>query len=458
LDKYWVKKKRGEKNIKRSLFGELNKDYPKVTFGEGNILTLDEGRKVFDASCGAAVSCLGHGDKRVIEAMVKELDKGTPYVASAFFSSDITEKLCNNLIEGTEGKLARVYLTCSGSEATEAAIKIARQYFSEKGEGDTRVKFITRWESYHGNTLGALSVSGHRARRAPYIPLLMKNVHHISPCNPYRQKLHGETDVAFVARKAAELEAKFQELGPETVVAFIAEPVVGAALGCVPAVPGYLEAMREVCHRHGALFIVDETMCGMGRTGTLHAWQKEGIVPDIQTMGKGLGGGYQPIAAIMVSQKIVDTLLDGTSEFIHGHTYEGMPIQAVAALEIQKIFKEEKLLENVNKQGIYLEKRLRNILAEHPNVGDIRGAGLFWGIEFVKNKISKEPFNSSEHISQKIVDLALSKYDMTVYPGTGSVEGVHGDHIILAPSFRITEQEINYIVDVVSKTIHEVFS
>lgn len=273
--------------------------------------------------------------------------------------------------------MARVYLTGSGSEAMEAAIKLARQYFYEPNNKTTRVNFIAREGSYHGNTLGALSVSGHLARRAPYAPLLINNVHHISACNPYRQRQKGECDAAFVARKAGELEAKFQKLGPGTVIGFIAEPVVGAALGCVPYLPGYLKAMRDVCHKYGALFILDEVMCGIGRTGTLHAWQAENIIPDIQTMGKGLGAGYQPIAALMISPKILNVLKRGGGQFIHGQTYQGMPVQAAAALEVLRIIQEDKLLYNVTNLGVYLEQRLKAVLGDHPNVGDIRGKGLF---------------------------------------------------------------------------------
>lgn len=285
--------------------------------------------------------------------------------------------MCAELLRGTKGEMARVYLTGSGSEAMEAAIKLSRQYFYEINKETTRVNFIAREGSYHGNTLGALSVSGHVARREPYEALLMKTVHHIPACNPYRQQLPGESDLDFLTRKVAELENKFQELGPETVIAFIAEPVVGAALGCVPCVPGYLQAMKDVCHKYGALFILDEVMCGMGRTGSLHVWQAEGVVPDIQIVAKGLGGGYIPIGAMLVSQDIVNVLLKGGGEFIHGQTYQGMPIQAAAALQVQLIIKEENLLDNVIKQGAYLEKCLKAALSDHPNVGDIRGRGLF---------------------------------------------------------------------------------
>nr|ATI20222.1 putative aminotransferase [Juglanconis oblonga] len=436
----------------------LTKEYPKIVGGKGKFLFTSDSRKIFDASSGAAVSCLGHGNKRINMAIRKQLKTGTTYLASTFWVSAVVEELCNKLIEGTEGKMARVYLTGSGSEAMEAAIKLARQYFYEIDKNTVRVNFIAREGSYHGNTIGALAISGHLARRAPYTPLLMKNVYHISSCNPYRQRKEGESDAAFVARKAAELEAKFQELGPETVIGFIAEPVVGAALGCVPYVPGYLKAMRDVCHKYGALFILDEVMCGMGRTGTLHAWQAENIVPDIQTMGKGLGAGYQPIAAMMISPKIVNVVKEGSGQFIHGQTYQSMPIQAAAALEVLRIIQEDNLLDNVTKLGVYFEQALKAVLGDHPNVGNIRGQGLFLGIEFVKAKESKEPFHLNMGIASKILDMAISpQFNMTVYPGTGTVDGVHGDHIILAPPYIITKKDVDHIIKVVSSVVHLVF-
>jgi adenosylmethionine-8-amino-7-oxononanoate aminotransferase len=340
----------------------------------------------------------------------------------------------------------------------EAAIKLARQFFYENNKNTPRVNFIAREGSYHGNTIGALGVSGHVGRKAPYLPFLMEKVHHIPACNAYRQQRYGESDASFVARKAAELEEKFQELGPETVIGFIAEPVVGAALGCVPSVPGYLKAMRDVCHRHGALFILDEVMCGMGRVGTLHAWQGEGVAPDLQTIGKGLGGGYQPIAAVLISEKVVNTLLDGSGQFVHGQTYQGMPVQAAAALEVQKVVRELKLTENVMAQGAYLENRLKSLLGDHPNVGDIRGKGLFWGLEFVKDKESKQPFDPKLKIAQKLHDLAISPaYNMTLYPGTGTVDGVSGDHVILAPTYIVTKEEIDLIAQTMSGVVRQVF-
>jgi len=437
----------------------LNKVFPVISGGKKNILFTKDGRKIFDASGGAAVSCLGHDNKRVINAVHEQMNSGTPYLSSTFWVSDVAEELSKELINGTDGKMAKVFLVGSGSEAMEATIKLSRQYFYETDKKTPRVNFIAREGSYHGNTIGALSISGLLGRKAPYIPFLMSNVHHVSSCNTYRQLIEGESNATFVNRKAAELESKFKELGPETVIAFVAEPVVGAALGCVPYVPGYLKAMRDVCHKYGALFILDEVMCGMGRTGTLHAWQAEGVVPDIQTMGKGLGAGYQPIAAMMVSQEVVKVIKNGSGQFVHGQTYQSMPVQAAAALEVQRIIREDQLLKNVIKQGEYLENRLKTVLGDHPNVGDIRGLGLFWGIEFVKDKLSKEPFNREIGVAQKIVDLAISfPFNMTVYPGTGTADGVRGDHVIIAPSYIITDKDVDHIVEVISSVIANVFN
>jgi adenosylmethionine-8-amino-7-oxononanoate aminotransferase len=432
---------------------DLNKVYPIIVHGEGNFLTSSEGKKFFDAANGAGVSCLGYGDKRVNEAIIDLLKAGTPYVGNAFFRTPVEEKLSKNLIDGTGGKMDKVFLTGSGSEAMEIALKLSRQFFFEKDINTPRVNYIARENSYHGNTLGALAVSGIKGRKAPYMPFMMKQVHHVSSCYRYRQSEDGETDATFVARKVLELENKFQELGPETVIAFIAEPVVGAALGCVPSVMGYLQAMKEVCHKHGALFILDEVMCGMGRTGYLHAWQAENVVPDIQTMGKGLGAGYMPIAAVLVEKRVVNVLKEGTGKIVHGQTYQAMPIQAAAALSVQQVIKKDNLLENVETQGRYLGEQLQKIIGIHKYVGDIRGRGLFWGIEFVKDKNNKEPFDPKLRVAQQIQDLALSTpYCMTVYMGTGSVDGLKGDHIMVMPSYNITRDDVDKII----KRLHAV--
>jgi len=437
----------------------IHKSFPVIVSGKGNYQYTKDGRTIFDSTSGAAVSCLGHGDKRVIQAITRQMETGITYIATTFFGNSVVEVLCKEIINGTGRQMARVYLTGSGSEAMEATVKLSRQYFYEKDKNTPRVNFIAREGSYHGNTIGALGISGHVGRRAPYLPFLMKNVHHVSACNLYRQRQGKESVEAFVARKAAELDAKFHELGPETVIGFIAEPVVGAALGCVPYVPGYLRAMRNVCHKYGALFILDEVMCGMGRSGTLHAWQAEGVAPDLQTVGKGLGGGYQPIAAVLISEKVVKALSDGSGQFVHGQTYQGMPIQAAAALEVQRIVREENLCENVRIQGDYLGKLLKELLADHPNVGDIRGKGLFWGLEFVKDKQTKEPFNPKLGVAQKVHELALSEpHNMTIYPGTGTVDGVSGDHVMLCPAYIVTREDVQRIAHTTARVVNEFFA
>lgn len=346
----------------------------------------------------------------------------------------------------------------------EAAMKLSRQYYVESGQPQ-RTNFIAREHSYHGTTLGALSMSGHVRRRVPYTPLLSSYVHRVPACNPYRQRHAGESDSAYVKRKAAELDQKFNEIGSDTVIGFVCEPISGAALGCVPYVPGYLAAMKAICNKYGALFILDEVMCGMGRSGTLHAWQAENsdelghnCVPDIQTIGKGLGGGYQPIAGVLIGHKIVKVLKEGSGAFLHGQTYQAFPVSCAAALTVQRIIERDNLLENVRTQGAYLASLLCGRLGSHPNVGDIRGMGLFWGIEFVKNKESKEPFDPELNVAKRIHITGLStKWSMSFYPGQGTADGIRGDHIIIAPAYTITSEDVEAIVSTIEGVINEVF-
>lgn len=445
-----------------TLHRNLHKIYPEISRAQGNYLYVKEkngDRAIFDASCGAAVSVLGYNDERVKDSIKAQMDTGISYLPAAFWRNKAVDKISKDLIQGTERKMEKVFFACSGSEVIDSAIKLCRQYFFEKeGKDSPREMFIARARSYHGNTLGALSLSGFESRRKPYERILSDKVHHVSACYPYRQQDKGESDAEFVRKKADELDAKFQELGPEKVIGFIAEPVVGAALGCVPCVPGYLKAMREVCHKYGALFILDEVMSGMGKTGWLHAWQEEDVAPDVQAVAKALAAGYQPVSAMLISKKILDVLKKGSGEFVHGYTYEAMPTQAVAALEVQRIIREENLLDNVSKQGAYLQRRLREVLGDHPNVGDIRGKGLFWGLEFVKDKETKEPFDRELEVSSQIFDLAISDpYNIFIYPGGGSVDGIRGDHIIISPSYRVTKEDIDDIVRRISDVIVQVF-
>jgi adenosylmethionine-8-amino-7-oxononanoate aminotransferase len=345
-----------------------------------------------------------------------------------------------------------------GSEVVEAALKLAREYHVWTNQPQ-RVNFISRDESYHGTTIGSLSLSGHVARRAPFEPLLLGQRHSISSCNLYRQKQPGETDAAFLARKVDELERKFHELGPDTVAAVIMEPVVGAALGCMPAVPGYLSAVRQVCNRHGALLILDEVMCGTGRTGTLHAWEQEDVVPDLQTLGKGLGGGYQPASALLVGRKISDLMSSGDKTFTHGHTYQNHPVVSAAALKVQQIIHGENLLANVRTQGAYMEKLLRRRLGDHPNVGDIRGRGLFWGVEFVRDRGSKEPFGPEMQVAAQVQKRAqLGRKGVLVYHGQGCAGAGRGDHVMLMPAYDAPARVIECIVEGVALAVEEVFA
>jgi adenosylmethionine-8-amino-7-oxononanoate aminotransferase len=342
----------------------------------------------------------------------------------------------------------------------EAAVKLARQYFLELPTPQPqRSKFIARRESYHGTTLGALSVSGHVSRRTLFEPMLLPNVSRVSACNAYRHQGQTESTEQYVARLAQELDSEFQRIGPDTVCAFVAEPIVGAASGCVPSVPGYFAAMRAVCNKYGALLIFDEVMCGMGRTGTLHAWEQEGgVVPDIQTIGKALGGGYQPVAAVLISKKVIDALDAGSGTFMHGQTYQGHPVACAAALRVQQIIREDSLLSNVRTQGALLSSLLLRSLASHPYVGNIRGRGLFWGIEFVRNKETKEPFPKELGVAMRVHRKGLqSKWGVSIYPGNGTKDGNLGDHVLLAPAYMIKTEEVEMLVELVTGVIEEVF-
>jgi adenosylmethionine-8-amino-7-oxononanoate aminotransferase len=428
----------------RVLHRSLRKTPPKAIGGEGVWLIAEDGRRILDGSGGAAVSCLGHQHPRVLEAMARQASQ-LAYAHTGFFSSEPAEALAEHLVGHEPGGLAYVYLVSGGSEAIEASIKLARQYFIEIGQPQRR-HFIARRQSYHGNTLGALAAGGNAWRREPYAPLLSSAFSHVTPAFAYREKRDGESDQEFVARLAAELEAEFQRLGPDTVAAFIAEPVVGATAGCVPAPEGYFRAVRDICDRHGALLILDEVMCGMGRTGTTHAWEQEGIAPDIQAIAKGLGGGYQPIGAMLASGRIIDTIRQGSGAFQHGHTYLAHPMACAAALEVQRIVGEEKLLDRVKELGAHLEQRLTERFGNHRHVGDIRGRGLFRAIELVADRASREPFDPSLKLNERIKAAAFEA-GLACYPAGGTADGRRGDHVLLAPPYISTPDDIDMIVE-----------
>lgn len=423
---------------------------PLAVSGHGVWLVDSSGREILDGSGGAAVSCVGHQHPRVIEALIKQAST-LAYAHTSFFTSEPAEELAEELVGQRPGGLSYAYLVSGGSEGVEAALKLARQYFIEIGQPD-RSHFIARRQSYHGNTLGALAVGGNALRRAPYAPLLSNSFSHVTPAFAYREKEYDESDDAFVRRLANELEAEFQRLGPHTIAAFVAEPVVGATSGCVPPPEGYFRAVREICDRHGALLILDEVMCGMGRTGTLHAWEQEGIHPDIQIVAKGLGGGYQAIGATLVSAQIVESLRDGSGAFQHGHTYLAHPMACVAALAVQRVIKEENLLDNVRKMGDLLETRLIERLGNHNHVGDIRGRGLFWGVELVADRASKEPFDPSLTVHAKVKREAHA-LGLACYPSGGTIDGRRGDHVLLAPPYISKPEHIDMIVDRLGEAI-----
>src|ERR1700749_3769111 len=408
----------------RVLHRSLRETPPKAIGGEGIWLFREDGRKVLDASGGAAVSCLGHQHPRILAAMQRQASQ-LVYAHTAFFSSEPAETLADHLVGHEPGGLAYVYFVSGGSEAIEAAIKIARQYFIEAGQ-PKRQHFIARRQSYHGNTLGALSAGGNAWRREPYAPLLSPSFSHVTPAFAYHEKRDNESEADFVARLAAELDAEFQRLGPDNVAAFIAEPVVGATAGAVTAPEGYFRAVREICNKHGALLILDEVMCGMGRTGTLHAWEQEGVAPDIQAIAKGLGVGYQPIGAMLATNRIVDTIRQGSGAFQHGHTYLGHPLACAAALEVQRVIAEEKLLDRVKDLGVHLEKRLTERFGNHRHVGDIRGRGLFWAVEMLEDRATKKSFDPGLKLHHRVKTTAFES-GLGCYPSGGAADGKNGD-------------------------------
>ncbi len=415
----------------------------KAVAARGMTITDADGNDYIDASGGAAVSCLGHGHPDVIAALHDQLDR-LAYAHTGFFTTEVAEQLADRLVADAPAGISHAYLVSGGSEAVEAALKMARQYFVETGQPQRR-HIIARRQSYHGNTLGALAAGGNEWRRQQFQPLLMQ-AHHIAPCFAYREQHDGESDADYAARAAGELEAKIVELGEDSVAAFVAEPVVGATAGAVPPVADYFKHIRAICDRYGVLLILDEVMCGMGRTGTLHACEQEGISPDLMTIAKGLGGGYQPIGAVLLSQCIRDAFVEGSGFFQHGHTYMGHPMAAAAGLAVQEVIARDGLLENVRAMGAYLQERLEGAFGQHPHVGDIRGRGLFRAIELVADRETKAPFDPARKLHARIKSEAMAR-GLMVYPMGGTIDGARGDHVLLAPPFIATGADIETITD-----------
>ncbi|WP_034299225.1 aspartate aminotransferase family protein [Herbaspirillum sp. RV1423] len=416
---------------------------PVAVSGVGVELIDSQGKRYLDACGGAAVSCLGHGHPRVIAAIKKQVDE-LAYAHTSFFTTRAAEELADNLSASAPGDLNHVYFLSGGSEAVEAALKLARQYHVETGRKQRR-HFIARRQSYHGNTLGALAIGGNAWRREAFLPLLMPS-HHVSPCYAYREQLGGESDAQYVQRLADELEAKILELGVDEVAAFVAETVVGATAGAVPPVGDYFRKIRAVCDKYGVLLILDEVMSGMGRTGYLYACEEDGIVPDILVIAKGLGAGYQPIGAMIASDRIYDAVVGGSGFFQHGHTYIGHATACAAALAVQQTIREEQLLLNVQARGEQLRARLRDVFANHPNVGDVRGRGLFVGVELVAERDRKQPLDPARRTHSRVKSEAMQR-GLLVYPMGGTVDGRQGDHILIAPPFISTAADIDAVVE-----------
>ena len=433
----------------RVLHRRNGQSYPVAESGAGVLIRDADRRDYIDASGGAAVSCLGHSHPDVLAAMRAQLDS-LAYAHTSFFTTQVAEELADDLVRHAPDGISHVYFVSGGSEAIEAALKMARQYFVEIGQPGRR-RFIARRQSYHGNTLGALAVGGNEGRRAQFEPLLI-DVRHVSAPYAYRGQRAGESAEEYGERLGEELEEAIRELGPETVIAFVAETVGGATAGAITAPPGYFRRVREVCDRHGVLLILDEVMCGMGRTGTLHACEQEGVSPDLMAIAKGLGGGYAPIGAVLVGERLFEALERGSGLFQHGHTYLGHPLACAAALAVQRVIRRDSLLANVRRQGEHLSRRLAERFGNHHHVGDVRGRALFQAIELVADRSAKEPFDPGLKLHARIKSEAMAR-GLMVYPMGGTVDGSSGDHVLLAPPFIVDGGTIDAIVERLGESV-----
>jgi adenosylmethionine-8-amino-7-oxononanoate aminotransferase len=424
------------------LHRQIRHTLPTAAHAQGLTITDTQGRQYLDACGGAAVSCLGHGHPEVLAAIHAQTDQ-LAYAHTSFFTTAVAEELADLLVASGPAGTSHVYFVSGGSEAMEAALKMARQYFVEIGQPQ-REHFIARRQSYHGNTLGALAVGGNAWRRRQFAPLLIP-VTHVSPCYEYRDRAPDESAEDYGRRLVNELAGAIDRLGGDRVIAFVAETVGGATSGALPPVPGYLRGVRELCDRHGILLILDEVMCGMGRTGTLHACEQDGVVPDLLAIAKGLGGGYQPIGAVLAQRHIVDAFASGSGMFQHGHTYLGHPVACAAALAVQRVIQRDHLLAAVQRQGAGLRERLLVAFREHPHVGDIRGRGLFQAVELVQDRSDKTPFDPARRLHARVKAAAMGE-GLMVYPTGGTLDGQRGDHVLLAPPFIVSDDELDQIV------------
>jgi adenosylmethionine-8-amino-7-oxononanoate aminotransferase len=422
---------------------DLRSPYPVIVRGEGVCLYDRDGRRYLDGCAGALVANIGHGVREVVDAFADQ-GRRLSYAHASIFLSEPAVRLADVLAERAPEPGGAVYYATGGSEAVETALKLARAYFFEcDGARTTKQTVIARWNSYHGNTLGALSASGHVARRRPYGPMLLPFVH-IVPCNAYRPA-DGRGDVPWDLYAARQLEAAILREGADRVAAFIAEPVVGAAAGAVAGTRAYFETVREICDRHDVLLIADEVMTGFGRTGAQFGVNHFGVVPDLLVMGKGMAAGYAPLAGVLVRERIVDVFRRGEGQFVHGHTYSAHPACCAAGLAVQEFMDRHGLMERAAAVGAALGRRLEE-LRRHSIVGDVRGMGMMWGVEFVEDRATREPFPPAARVAARVAAEARQR-GLLIYPGTGCADGGRGDHALVGPPFTISDAEVEELVD-----------
>jgi len=429
----------------------LGKNYPVIDYGKGIYLYDKSGKRYIDGCGGAVTVSIGHGVEEVAEAMLAQARK-VSFAYRSHFSSEAVEALGAKLAQWAPGSLNWSFFVSSGSEATETAQKIAIQYWQEKGK-PTKNRIISRWMSYHGITIGALSMSGHVLRRKRFVPLL-EDYPTISPPYPYR-KPENLTMEEYALQCANELETAILRIGPERVAAFIAEPVIGASGGAVVPPDGYFQRIREICTKYEVLFIADEVMTGVGRTGKAFGVDHWGVEPDLMTLGKGMSSGYTPMAATIVSEEIIATIEKGSGEIMAGHTYSANPQSAAVSLAVLQYVEKHGLIEKSAEQGAYLLSRLKQLEEEMPLVGEARGLGLMCGLEFVKDKRTKEAFPLSAGVGPRVIAKAMEK-GLIIYPAMGGLNGVAGDAVIIAPPFVITREEIDELMAILKEAIADV--
>lgn len=430
----------------------MDEIYPVIDYGKGVYLYDLEGKKYLDAASGAVTANIGHGVQEIIEAMNKQAEK-VSFVYRSQFTSHPAEELAKKIAEMTPGDLNWSFFVNSGSEATETAMKMAIQYWQEKGI-QTKTKILSRWVSYHGITMGALSMSGHTARRARFVPLL-QDFPVINPPYCYRCPYNLEpTSCAYQC--AQELETAINRIGAEKIAAFIAEPVIGAAGGVITPPKDYFKVIKNICVQYDILFIADEVMTGFGRTGTILALEQYGVIPDLVTFGKGMGAGYAPIAAAVASEKVMEPILAGTKSVMSGHTLSANPQTCAVSLAVLEYLEKNEIVKEVECKSVYLRNLLEKLQTQFSFIGEVRGKGLLLGLEFVEDKTTKRPFPRKAAVTQTIVTLAKEK-GLLVYPAGAGMDGVNGDSIIISPPLTITKREMEEIFSLLKATF-EAFS